>query len=129
MFVEINIFTLENAAVFFTLFLYFLFFMMIVNVIRFSLASKKFKKHTKEKLKLNQKEIRWEKVYFHESESFIYFKFLLKKAFLESSDKSYVEAGNKVFRLYLIFVVNAFLFMVVFITFVLLFGEYIHNLE
>lgn len=129
MFDETNIFTLENAAVLFTLVLFFLFFTMIVNVIRFILASKKFKKYTKEKLQLNQKENRWEKVYFYENESFIYFKFLLKRKFLDSSDKSYIEAGNKSFRLYLIFVFNVFLFMVAFITFVILFGEYIHNLK
>jgi len=81
MFDETNIFTLENAAVLFTLVLFFLFFTMIVNVIRFSLASKKFKKYTKEKLQLNQKENRREKVYFYENESFIYFKFLLKRKF------------------------------------------------
>ncbi|KJZ08918.1 hypothetical protein TW85_23075 [Marinomonas sp. S3726] len=129
MFDETNIFTLENAAVLFTLVLFFLFFMMIVNVIRFSLASSKFKKYTKEKLQLNQKENRREKVYFYENESFIYLKFLLKRKFLDSSDKSYIEAGNKSFRLYLIFVFNVFLFMVAFITFVILFGEYIHNLK
>ena len=129
MFDETNILTLENAELFFTLVLFFLFFMMIVNVIRFILASKKFKKYTKEKLQLNQKENRWEKVYFYENESFIYFNFLLKRKFLDSSDKSYIDAGNKAFRLYLIFVFNVFLFMVAFITFVILFGEYIHNLK